>query len=135
MKRTVLIAAVLAAVTFAWPAEGATPLGQLKQRVRTLERQMRTTVLQGLRHDELQVMTARAPVAWTPDGGLGTATVYCPTGYKATGGGVEWSGTFGRDSAVYYSQPNDAYSWKVGLRAGAGTTAGAYAVAQCARLG
>lgn len=136
MRRATVIATA-AAITFAlaaWPAEGATPIGRLKQRVQTLERQVRLLVLQGLQRDELQVTTATAAVTWAPNG-FGTATVYCPAGYKATGGGVQWAGTFGYDSSVYYSQPNDQFSWKVAVHAGAGTTAGAYAVVQCAKLG
>lgn len=124
----VLALALVAAIAMTWPAFGATPLS----RIRKLERQVRLLVLQGLQHDELQTVTVTGPISF--QGTYGTGSASCPFGMKVTGGGVQWNGQFGVDSAVYASQPL-GNGWSVAIRGGAGTTGFAQAVAVCMKLG
>lgn len=128
-RRNVVLALTLTAtIAMAWPAFAATPLS----RIRKLERQVRLLVVQGLQRDELQTVTVTGAISF--QGTYGTGIAGCPLGMKVTGGGVQWNGQFGADTAVYVSQPL-GNGWSVAIRGGAGTTGFAQAVAVCMKLG
>lgn len=125
----VLLAAVAAVVLIAAPASGApSPLARIKK----LEKQVRGLTALFLLHDQVYTTTVEVPVTWNQNYGSGYAT--CPPGMAATGGGVRWVGPIvGIDSAIISSY-NAGGGWSANVRAGAGTTAGAYVQAVCASL-
>lgn len=129
-RRTVVLVLVAASlVVFATPAwGGATPLARIKK----LEKQVRGLAVLVLSHDQVSATTIEAPITWNQNYGTGSAL--CPPSTQVTGGGVRWTGpTVGIDSAVISSY-STGVGWTANVRAGAGTTAGAYVQAVCTSL-